>query len=139
MTQTPSIPSISTATDPIGSPEDMRQRWRALLGPLGFGERLLWCGFVGADRRMVKAISQVPIGTAPHRGLIESLMIGLTDLLMTEFEPGTSVALLLTRPGSDPVSAEDRRWAKALTRAAARIGVPIEPIFRANDEAIVAL
>ncbi len=88
---------------------------------------------------MVKAISQVPVGAAPHRGLIENLMIGLTDVLMADFEPGTSVALLLTRPGCDPVSAEDRRWATALTRAAARIGVPIEPIFRANDEAIVAL
>lgn len=108
------------------------------MGPLGFGERLLWFGFVGADRRMHKVLSRVPVGAAPHRGLIENVMIGL-EVLLEDFEAGTSVALLLTRPGSDPVSAGDRRWAKVLTETAARIGIPIEPVFRANDVAIIAL
>ena len=36
------------------------------MGPLGFGEKLLWVGFVGPDRRMVKAISQVPLGPRPN-------------------------------------------------------------------------
>lgn len=133
------IPSIDTATEPIHSAEDMRQRWRALMGPLGFGERLLWIGFVAADRRMHKVLSQVAVGNAPHRGLVENLMVGLEVLLDDEFEPGTSVALLLTRPGTDPVSTQDRRWAAVLTGIAARIRVPIEPIFRANDADIVAL
>lgn len=132
------VPSIETATDPIRGAEDMRQRWRALMGPLGFGERLLWFGFVGPDRCMQKVLSQVPVGTAPHRGLIENLMLGL-EVLLEDFEPGTSVALLLSRPGCDAVSAEDRRWAAVLTKVARRIGVPIEPIFRANDADVVAL
>lgn len=132
------IPALETATEPIRSAEDMRQRWRALMGPLGFGERLLWLGFVGPDRCMTKALSQVPVGTAPHRGLVEEVMVGLV-VLLEDLEPGTSVALLLSRPGSDPASAEDRRWAAVLTTCAARVGVPIEPIFRANDAEIVAL
>jgi hypothetical protein len=37
------------------------------------------------------------------------------------------------------VSAGDRRWAAVLTDAAARAGVPLEPIFRANDAAILQL
>lgn len=88
---------------------------------------------------MAKVLRQIPVGTNPARGLIENVMVGLTELLMTEFEPGTSVALLLSRPGCGPLSAPDRHWGEVLTKAAARIGVPIEPIFRANDESIVAL
>lgn len=138
MTVTSSPPPISTATDPIRCAEDMRQRWRALMGPLGFEERLLWFGFVGSDRCMTRVLSQVPVGVTPRRGLVEKLMVGL-EVLLEEFEPGTSVAVLLSRPGRDAVSADDRRWAIALTRAAARIGVPLEPMFRANDAAITAI
>jgi hypothetical protein len=64
------IPPIETATDPVHSAADMRQRWRALMGPLGFGEKLLWVGFVGPDRRMVKALSQIPLG--PRRNFDSS-------------------------------------------------------------------
>lgn len=139
MTQTASPPPIATATDPIHCAEDMRQRWRALMGPLGFGERLLWVGFVGADRCMLKVLSQVPVGAAPHRDVVENLMGGLMVLLDEDFAPGTSVALLLSRPGCDPVSRSDRRWAAVLTDAATRIGVPLQPLFRANDAAILPL
>jgi hypothetical protein len=59
--------------------------------------------------------------------------------LETDFAPGTSVALLLTRPGADPVSVEDRRWATVLAQAAQRSAVPLEPMFRANDTALEAL
>ncbi len=98
MTQMPAIPPIDTATDPVDTPDDMGDRWRALMGPLGFGQRLLWVGFVGADRRMHKVLSQVPLGRSPHRALVDNLMLGLSVLLETDFAPGTSVALLLTLP-----------------------------------------
>ena len=65
------IPPIGTATDPVHSPADMRQRWRALMGPLGFGEKLLWVGFVGPDRRMVKAISQIPLVPRPNSRIVD--------------------------------------------------------------------
>lgn len=135
----PAIPPIETATDPVHTADDMGERWRALMGPLGFGRRLLWVGFVGADRRMHKVLSQIPVGRSPHRSLVDDLMVGLSVLLETDFEPGTSVALLLTRPGSDPVSVEDRRWATVLAAAAQRTAVPMEPMFRANDAALLAL
>lgn len=138
MTNTSAIPHIDTATDPISCPDDLHQRWRALMGPLGFGGRLLWFCYVGADRRLHKAVSQVPIGRSPHRDLIAEVMVGLS-VALENFEPGTTVAALLSRPGSDPVSADDRRWAGMLADAARAVGIPMEPMFRANDARIVAL
>ena len=73
-----------------------------------------------------------PHGLLPHpwhrdgnRGLAE------------HFEAGASVAFLLSRPGSGPVSCEDRYWAEAVIGAGGRHGVPMEPFFRAHDTDLV--
>jgi hypothetical protein len=129
-------PPIETATDPIHSAADMGQRWRAVMGRLGFGERLLWIGFVGPDRRMIKALSQMPLPPRPRRPILVSTMTALVDVL-DGLKDDTSVALLLTRPGKGPISDADRQWARLLTEVAAALGVPIEPIYRANDESLV--
>jgi hypothetical protein len=130
------VPPIESATDPIGSPDDLRQRWRALMCPLGFGARVLWVGFVGPDRRMIKALSDVPLGPRPHRRRIETLLPALGEVLGGMRE-GTTVAFLLTRPGLGPISDADRRWSTLLAEVAADLGLPIEPIFRANDESLI--
>ena len=132
------IPPVGTATDPVHSPADMRQRWRALMGPLGFGEKLLWVGFVGPDRRMVKAISQIPLVPRANSRIVDLAMSGIRDVL-ADFREGTTIALLMTRPGRGGISDADRRWSELLIEAAARFGVPLEPIFRANDDALVQL
>ena len=129
-------PPIETATDPIHSTADMGQRWRAVMGPLGFSDRLLWIGFVKLDRRMVKALSQVPLGPRPRRPIVASTMTALLKVL-DGLKDGTSVALLLTRPGRGPISDADRQWSTLLTEVAKELGVPIEPVFRANDESLV--
>jgi hypothetical protein len=59
--------------------------------------------------------------------------------LLDDLEPKTTVALLLTGPGRGPVSSADRMWSKTITEMAERFVVPLEPIFRANDESIVQL
>lgn len=132
------IPPVETATDPIASAADLRQRWRALMGPLGFDERVLRFGFVGPDRCMIKVLGDFPIKLTPElrpvRQLVETLRA-----LVHQLGDGTTVALLLTRPGVGPVSDSDRRWATLLTHTAAEFGVPLEPIFRAHDEALVQL
>jgi len=46
------------------------------------------------------------------------------------------VALLLSGPGRGPVSSVDLVWSKTLTDVAERFAVPLEPIFRANDESV---
>ncbi len=130
------IPPIDTATDPVASAADLRQRWRALMGPLGFGEKLLWIGFLGADRRLVKTLSQLPIGPRPRAEILKNLMSMLRTLL-DNMAPGSTVALLMTGPGHGPVSPADRVWSKSLAAAAERFAVPLEPIFRANDESLL--
>lgn len=130
------IPPVESATDPIHSAADLRQRWRALMGPLGFGGRLLWFAFVGPDRRLIKVLSDMPIGVRPVPDVVDGLMTTL-GVLVGDLGEGSTVALLLTRPGGGTISTADRRWADALTEAAERLDVPIEPIFRANDEALI--
>jgi hypothetical protein len=126
-----------TLDRPVHSVTDLGQRWRTLMGELGFGERLIWFSFVGSDRRMVKVLHQmeIPPEPKPRHGdelftLLRGVLDGMPDL-------GATVALLLSRPGTGPISNADRRWSTMLTEAAGRHGLPMEPIFRANDEALV--
>jgi hypothetical protein len=130
------IPPIDTATDPVHSASDLRERWRALMGPLGFGQRLLWIGFIGPDRRLVKALSQLAVNPRPRARILKNLMSALRTRL-DDMAPGTTVALLLTGPGQGPVSPADRLWSKSLTDMAGRFAVPLEPVFRANDESLL--
>jgi hypothetical protein len=132
------IPPIQTAADPAYSPEDLRQRWRALLGPLGFEQRQLWFGLIGPDRRLTQKLSRVPIRTRPRGRVVWNLMSALRTLL-DDREPGTTVTLLLSGPGRGPVSSIDLVWSKSLTDMAERFAIPLEPIFRANDESIEPL
>jgi hypothetical protein len=130
------IPPAETATDPIGCPGDLHQRWRALMGQLGFGERLLRFVFIGPDRCMIKVLSDVPVGKTAEPGVIRNLMLALREIVAKADSP-TTVALLLSRPGVGGVTDADRRWSTLLTEIAAEVGVPIEPFFRANDEHLV--
>ena len=130
---------IETATDPVHSAADLRQRWRALMGPLGFGERLLRSAFIGPDRCFVKFLGDLESGSSPNRRAIENLMSALHTLLSDDMAAGTTVALLLTRPGPGAVSKLDQQCSILLTELADEFGVPLEPIFRANDDALVQL
>lgn len=134
MTST-NAPPIETATDPVHSPDDLRERWLALMSPLGFGDRTLWMAFLGADRRMEKVLTPLPASTRRDReraaGVIAEL--SASDWLGA----GTTVAFLLTRPGEDGISVDDRQWAALVSDAAAAHQVPLEPFFRANDVALV--
>ncbi|BBZ04635.1 hypothetical protein MCHIJ_40720 [Mycolicibacterium chitae] len=128
-------PPIETATDPVHSTADLGQRWRALMGPLGFGQRLIWFGFLGPDRRLIKALHQLPIPRRPREDVCEKLFGGLA-VVVEELDAPVTVAILLTGPGTGGVSERDRRWAGMLTDFAQRCEVPLEPIFRANDESL---
>ena len=118
------IPPVETATDPAYSAADLRQRWRALMGPLGFGERLLRFSFMGRDRCLIKVLCDVEIGPSPERPVIENLMSALRTLLH-DLEPGTTVALLLTRPGVGGISHLDRQWSTSLSAVSDEFVVPL--------------
>ncbi|HEY1842566.1 MAG TPA: hypothetical protein VGG53_20560 [Mycobacterium sp.] len=132
------IPPIQTACDPVHSIDDLRQRWRALMGPLGFGTRLLWFGLIGPDRCFGQKISRVALRPRPRGPVVWNLMSSLRTLL-DDLEPGTTVALLLSGPGRGPTSTIELMWSKSLTDMAARLSIPLEPIFRANDVSVALL
>jgi hypothetical protein len=132
------IPPIQTACDPVYSTQDLRERWRALMGPLGFGTRVLWFGLIGPDRCFTKKLSRIPVGPRPRGRIVWNLMSSLRTLL-DDLEAGTTVALLLSGPGRGPVSTIELVWSTSLTDMAERFAVPLEPIFRANDESVALL
>ena len=132
------IPPIQTACDPVYSTQDLRERWRALMGPLSFGTRLLWFGLIGPDRCFTKKLSRIPVRPRPRGRIVWNLMSSLRTLL-DDLEAGTTVALLLSGPGRGPVSTIELVWSKSLTDMAERFAVPLEPIFRANDESVALL
>ena len=47
------------------------------------------------------------------------------------------VAFLLTRPGCGGMTSDDRAWARALTAAVRRAGLPAWPVHRANNDELV--
>ena len=96
---------------------------------------MLWFGLIGPDRCFAHTLSRMPIRTRPRGRVVWNLMSALRTLL-DDREPGTTVALLLTGPGRGPVSSIDLVWSKSLTDVAERFAVPLEPIFRANDESV---
>ena len=108
------------------------------MGPLGFGTRLLWFGLIGPDRCFAKKIGQVAIHPRPRGPIVWNLMSSMRALL-DDLEPNTTAALLLSGPGRSPVSTIELLWSKALNDMAARFAVPLEPIFRANDESVAVL
>ncbi|MGV9672901.1 MULTISPECIES: hypothetical protein [unclassified Gordonia (in: high G+C Gram-positive bacteria)] len=131
------IPPIDTADLPFHDADELRQRWRALMGPLGFGEPMLWLLFVERDSHLIKAINKLPLPTTPDPELIDLLMHRFGETL--ENTIGMSVACLLSRPGADGITPRDRGWAILLTECAARHGVRLQPLFRANDINVVGL
>ncbi|MFW0796884.1 hypothetical protein AAFP30_23975 [Gordonia sp. CPCC 205515] len=137
MTPDNTIPEIDTAQDPIGSTEDLRQRWRALMGPLGFSEALLWFAFIDPDHRLIPQLNQLPLPDEPDPMLTSMLMTRLGEAI--DDIPGVTVACLITRPGSDGLTEADCAWARVLTDLAARHGVPMHPVHRANDLELVTL
>jgi hypothetical protein len=129
-------PPPETATDRIDSPADLGQRWRALLKQLGIHDRVLYFVFVGPDRCMIKNLHEVEdVPRVPDEELTDRLLSGLREVL--DGRTDLTVAFLLTRRGRGPISASDVAWATALTSAARRHGVPIEPTFRAHDQSVV--
>ncbi len=109
------------------------------MGPLGFTEHQLWFVFIGADRCPVKVLTHLEIPPRPSTPLLDDLMGALHQLLVRHDRTDTTIALLLTGPGHGPLSSTDRVWARRLREAAARHRVPLEPIFAANDDAVLPL
>lgn len=114
-------------------------RWRALMGELGFSERLLWCGFIDAGGFMTPVLSQIAdLPLFPDDLFLNNLM-GSFDMVLSEHVHGGSVAVLLSRPGRAQLTDSDRAWGRGLTAAAEAADVPLRPVHLANDEELRVL
>ena len=107
----PPLPSVEDAP-PVHTTEDVRRRWRSLMGEDGFGRTSLWIVWYAADGRqlpVVVPIDDLPADLGPD---------GVDNLIMIIADPAAfgaaSVALLLSRPGPGSVTAVDRDRANAL-------------------------
>ena len=122
----------------IGTQEELDRHWRALMGRLGFSQRYLWVQLIDADHRPTPLLLQIEeLPERPPSDVLDKLMDMLG--LVLEKDPGSSVALLLARPGPAGMTAADRAWAAGLTTAARRGRIPMEPLHLATDEAVRVL
>lgn len=141
------LPGMTTDIPPLRPPHlmpkvrtlaDLERHWRALMGPLGFSERLLWMQFLEADGTATPVLSQITeLPALPDQQLLNNL-IEITDRLCRDIGNGT-VAFLLTHPGSAGITAADRTWARALARAAQQLGVAMWPTHTADDTQLCPL
>lgn len=134
------IPPLARPEDmpPIRAQTDVWRHWRALMGPLGFSERLLWLAFFAADGSVTPALPQITeLPELPDAPLIGSLM-EIRQRLCDDLDGG-SVARLLSRPGRPGITAAERTWSQQLSDAATSAGVRMWPVHVANDHELVTV
>ncbi len=132
------IPPLLRPEDmpPVRTQADLWRHWRALMGPLGFTERLLWILFIDADGYVAPTVQQVAeLPRVPEPDMVDSLMWILREVC-ADLGPG-SAALLLSRPGRAGITSDERVWAQRLADVAAVAGVRLWPVHLANDQRLV--
>lgn len=103
---------------PVRTDEDVRRRWRSLMGDGGFGRTSLWVVWYDADGRQLPVV--MPIDDLPEMldaALLDNLIMILADPVNVG---AASVALALSRPGPGIVTTADRDRANAILAAAER-------------------
>lgn len=126
------IPSLAEVADlPIHSQAELDRLWRALMGELGFSRRRLWVLLVCEDGRPIPHVVQIDeIPDLPGDNLVHLLE------MCQHVDDEAGVAVLLSRPGRDGLTASDKAWGGALLAAARATGVSCWPLHVANDVAI---
>ncbi|MGI8459021.1 MAG: hypothetical protein ACR2LI_13035 [Propionibacteriaceae bacterium] len=107
-------PDLADVRDrPVRTARDLQIFWEALMGEGGFGRRSLWLSFLETDGLPVPHV--VPIDDLPVRP-DETAVNGLALMVRELVENGevAAVVMLLSRPGPDTKTADDRAWARAL-------------------------
>ncbi|HZJ07769.1 MAG TPA: hypothetical protein VFD59_20255 [Nocardioidaceae bacterium] len=124
----------------IHTQADLDRHWRALMGPLGFSQPLLWMMFISPDGRCDGPLTQIEeIPLQPDEFLLTNLLGICAQIIDESLTSGTRVAFLRSRPGSGTVNAEDIAWARGVTEAARAAGVPCEPFHLATDERVTVV
>lgn len=136
------IPGLRRPEDvpPVHTQADLHRHWRALMGELGFGQPRLYLQFFAIDGTctpVVLDITEIP--DLPDAVMADALMRFCGQTLEEVMEPGTRVGILYARPGGRSPRTADLAWARFITEAARRHGVPIHPVHVANDEELTVV
>lgn len=136
------IPPLRRPEDmpPVHSQADLHRHWRALMGRLGFAQTRLYLQFFTIEGRctpLVLDITEIP--DVPDDAMADALMRFCSQALEEVGEPGTRVGILYARPGGRHARTVDLTWARLITDAARRHGVPIFPVHVANDEELTVV
>jgi hypothetical protein len=136
--------TVGLMTDPptLGRPQEMPAirnsdelclRWRALMGPLGFGSPRLWIAFLGRDNIMSAQLTQIEDIPGRADAKVCGSLLEMCRHIVGRDGAGGSVAMLLARPGRNPMDDADRSWARCLTSAADQLKICMWPVHFAND------
>lgn len=120
---------------PVLTTEDLRQRWRSLLGPEGFGPTsvyLIWFDARGRQLPCVVPIDDLEDDLEPAH--VQNLMM-IADTVAHD-AGATSLALALTRPGPATVSPVDRSRARALLAGGQSLAIKLWPLHLATENQV---
>ena len=118
---------------------DLHRAWSLLIGRLGFPDRRLWLLFLDHGGRPSGPLLTLDnLGDGPYDLPVGDLVTICREILRGP-GGGGSVAMLITRPGSDDWHVSDRAWARYLTAATHRVGGHVWPVHRANDRHLAAV
>lgn len=106
---------------PIVDQASLEHHWRALMGPLGFGQPRLWVLLLAGSRVvMLSEVEELP--PWPEEGAADGL-----SRVFGGFE-GVEPAFLYCWPGTSSLAGGHRAWVEALVAASS-----VWPVHGAND------
>lgn len=118
---------------PIITEHDLQQHWRALMGPLGFGQTRLWVILIDPDGFVLPSVVVLEENSAaPDHVMIDNLTSRLREVL-DDAGMGVRIAALWTRPGRGSMRGTDRAWLRALHQGFACGRLDAWPLHFAND------
>jgi hypothetical protein len=118
----------------ITTDADLYRFWAALMGPLGFSTRSLWLAVFDENHRPIPVLNPVEgIPVEPTSFLAGWVAFART---VTEASRAHSAAVLYSRPGTGPMTARDRRWARGIHDVYDG-PVWLRPTHFANDERLL--
>jgi hypothetical protein len=111
--QAPDLLAIPIVTD-----QDVLDRVAAIIDPAARSNRTLWLFFIDSEGGQANLV--VPIDNVPERpaaGMISNVCYIASEAL-TQCEPGGSVVITLSRPGTARLTESDRHFLRALQHGA---------------------
>lgn len=120
---------MTTFAPSIRNQQDLLDAWRHLIRPLGFRGRSVWMMWIAADARPLPQLIEI---TEDGGVDVDELRDGMTRLLQ-HLDQDLRVAFLLSRPGQDGVTEDDRARARAMYDATRAAGLGVEIVHLATD------